>query len=189
MKWKALLIGVSLFGFSSLASAVDGCKVLLCLANPNGPKAAAACVPTINELFDDLAHFKPFPTCSMASGPNGKSYAKQNMSYYDPCPTGTTALAQGAYAVLGSQGQPALYTGIGSGDGMEPGTGDNYSPLPGKVCVGSKTGSTTVQTGSGDNYATVEADIYTSVVVQDPQGSPRIIDVFIDEQLFRRVRW
>jgi hypothetical protein len=27
------------------------------------------------------------------------------------------------------------------------------------------------------------------VVILDPQGSPRIIDVFVDNALYRRVRW
>ena len=200
MKWIAILASSVLLSVGSLAHASDyGCKVLLCLANPNGPTAESECVPPIHQLWDDLAHFRPFPSCDMATGPNGQSYAKQGMSYYDPCPTGTTALSQDSFAIQGSPppnndgwaNQQTLHAGIGSGDGMSPGTGDNYTPLPGKVCVGSLLGNTTVQTrNGGDNgETTVQANTYDRVVMMSPQGSPRIIDVFIDNQLYRRVRW
>lgn len=172
-----------------------GCKVLLCLANPNGPTAVSECVPPINQLWDDLKHRRPFPTCDMASGPNGQSYARQGMSYYDACPTGTTELSPGAYAVQSVPGANnngyKLYTGIGSGDGLSPGSGDNYTPLPGKVCVGKLFNRTYVQTGKGgeDGYTTVQANMYDRVIMMSPQDSPRIIDIFIDNQLYRRVRW
>ena len=45
-----------------------GCEVLLCLANPNGPKAVNECVSPINKLFKCLAKTHPcsFPKCPMA---------------------------------------------------------------------------------------------------------------------------
>jgi hypothetical protein len=181
-----------------------GCKVLLCLANPNGPRAVSECVPPINQLFHDLARGRSFPTCDLASAPDnsgGRSWAQQGMSYYDPCPEGTTALPSGSYAVQGTatpmprypwgNSGDALYTGIGDGDGLMPGSGvgDGYSPLPGKVCVGSKIGDTYVSMGSGDSYSAVSAGVYDRVVMLDAQGSPRIIDVFVNSSLYRRVRW
>jgi hypothetical protein len=51
------------------ARAVDGCKVLLCLAAPSW-RSIPECVPTINQLHRDLARGKPFPTCSMAGAGN-----------------------------------------------------------------------------------------------------------------------
>lgn len=190
---------VALFGlammFQGQAHASDyGCKVLLCLANPAGPTAVSECVPPITQLWKDLAKFKPFPTCDMS----GSSYAQQGTSYYDPCPANTTALSQGVYAIQGSQvpqndwwwaQQQTLYTGIGSGDGLQPGNGDDYQPLPAKVCVGNKVGQVSYSKGSGDDYQWITADVYDKVVILDPQGSPRIIDVFIDNALYRRVRW
>lgn len=199
MKLGRWLFGMLISGAAFSAHASDwGCEVLLCLANPNGPMAVSECVPPISKLYKHLAKGHAFPTCTMASGPNGQSYAKQGYSYYDPCPAGTSELTQGAYAIQGSSAQQfnyfqqyngQLYTGIGSGDGMQPGTGDNFSPLPGKVCVGTKVGSTMITQGYGDNQSTYNADVFDKVVIMDPQGSPRIIDVFIDNKLYRRVRW
>jgi len=51
------------------ARAVDGCKVLLCLAAPSW-RSIPECVPTINQLHRDLAKGKPFPACSMAGAGN-----------------------------------------------------------------------------------------------------------------------
>jgi hypothetical protein len=51
------------------AHAVDGCKVLLCLAAPSW-RSIPECVPTINQLHRDLAQGKPFPSCSMAGAGN-----------------------------------------------------------------------------------------------------------------------
>ena len=51
------------------ARALDGCKVMLCLAAPSW-RAIPECVPTINQLHRDLARGKPFPVCSMAGAGN-----------------------------------------------------------------------------------------------------------------------
>jgi hypothetical protein len=56
------------------AHAVDGCKVLLCLAAPSW-RSIPECVPTINQLHRDLARGKPFPTCSMAGAGNSANNA------------------------------------------------------------------------------------------------------------------
>lgn len=170
-----------------------GCQVLLCLANPNGPRAVSECVPPINQLFRDLARGRSFPTCELAESPSGgRSWAQRGVSYYDPCPRGTTALANGSYAVQGSATPPTYgspYTGIGDGDGLYPTHGDNYRPMPGKVCVGNLIGNTSVMTGYGDGYSSVSSGVYDRVVMLDAQGSPNIIDVFVDSTLYRRVRW
>ena len=60
---------------STLSSAaVDGCKVLLCLAAPSW-NSIAECVPTIRQLQHDLARGRPFPSCSMAGNGNSASHA------------------------------------------------------------------------------------------------------------------
>ncbi len=165
-----------------------GCKVLLCLANPNGPMAVSECVPPISQLFRDMAKPKPpaFPTCDMAEGPNGKSYAKQGISYYDPCPEGTTALEAG---VLAYEGSNQIVEGIGSGEGI---TSSNVAGsrmgqgLGRKICVGNQTGTSRISRTAGEYIA---VNTYSKVVMMDPASSPRIIDVFIEDKLFRRVRW
>lgn len=49
--------------------AVDGCKVLLCLAAPDW-RQISECVPTIEQLHRDLRRGRPFPRCSMAGAGN-----------------------------------------------------------------------------------------------------------------------
>lgn len=188
-----------MFFFNSQAQASDyGCSVLLCLANPSGPMAVSECVPPIQQLFRDLLRFKPFPTCVLASGPDGQSYAKQGTSYYEVCPPETIALDSGVYAIQGSKiqksddyllSQQGVRLGIGTGDGLQPGNGEDYAPLKAKVCVGNKIGQVDYVLGSGDDARNIITDVYDRVVILDPQDSPRIIDVFINNELYRRVRW
>ena len=187
MKLRTLALGTLLAGSAMAANASDyGCKVLLCLANPNGPKAVSECVPPINQLFRDLARGRAFPTCDLASAPNnpggGRSWAQQGISYYDPCPEGTSELPRGQFAVQGYDAN-TYYTGIGDGSDVIP---SSDSAMPGKVCVGNRVGWTSV--GSRfDDYIT--AGVYDRVVMMDAQGSPNIIDVYVNSQLYRRVRW
>lgn len=196
MRWKTLLLTIALSSFGSMAHASDyGCKVLLCLANPNGPKAVSECHPPINKLYDDLKEGRPFPSCDMASGPDGKSYAKQGFSYFDPCPEGTTALADAKYAIQGATvprpgfgSRNPAYVGIGTGDGWRP-NDDGYHYNSQKVCVGNQVGETRISIGTGEDQRYYRAGVYETVRLLDKQGSPRIIDVFIDDQLYRRVRW
>jgi hypothetical protein len=47
------------------ARAVDGCKVLLCLAGPW--QSISQCVAPVEQLFSDLWNGRPFPSCNMAS--------------------------------------------------------------------------------------------------------------------------
>lgn len=61
-----------------------GCEVLLCLSNPNGPRAVAECRPPIDKLFKCLSKRHPckFPKCPQAGAGNE---AKQLSDHYDPC--------------------------------------------------------------------------------------------------------
>jgi hypothetical protein len=54
------------------AQALDGCRVLLCLAAPDW-SAIPQCVPPIEELLADLADGDAFPTCDMSGAGNGAS--------------------------------------------------------------------------------------------------------------------
>lgn len=199
MKRRSLYVALFLSSATVAAHADNwGCEVLLCLANPNGPTAVKECVPPISKLWKHLAKGHAFPSCVLAQGPSGASYARQGHSYYDPCPEGTTALAEGAYAIQGTatpqfsyaqQYSGQLYTGIGDGAGLQAGYGPDASPLPGKVCVARRVGAATITRGTGDSQEQYTADVFDRVVVMDPQGSPRIIDVFVDDKLYRRVRW
>ena len=55
-----------MFGAAGPARAIDGCKVLLCLAGPW--QGIPACVSEIEQLFRDLWSGDPFPSCSVATG-------------------------------------------------------------------------------------------------------------------------
>ena len=74
----AILVSILLFAMAMLtpttAQAVDGCKVLLCLAAPSW-RSISECVPTINQLHRDLARGRPFPVCSMAGAGNSADNA------------------------------------------------------------------------------------------------------------------
>lgn len=59
---------VAFFSAQNPAFAADGCKALLCFANPNGPMAVAECVGTVKEVIRDMAKGKPFPTCFSDDG-------------------------------------------------------------------------------------------------------------------------
>ena len=60
-------------GFSSSAQAVDGCKVLLCMAG--NWRNIAACVPEVTRALRDLARGRVIPQCRMASVPAGAAGA------------------------------------------------------------------------------------------------------------------
>ena len=76
-RWPALVLGAAYLAALTAplpARAVDGCKVLLCLAAPSW-RSIPDCVPTINQLHRDLARGKPFPVCSMAGAGNSANNA------------------------------------------------------------------------------------------------------------------
>ena len=62
-------LSLGLLGVAPPAIAVDGCRALLCLAAPSW-RDIPECVPTIQQLFRDLARGKPFPACGMSGGGN-----------------------------------------------------------------------------------------------------------------------
>lgn len=183
---SAIVAGLALCG--SAHASDYGCRVLLCLANPAGPTAVTQCVPPITQLWRDLARVppRPFPTCDEAR----PAIAVQNETWYDPCPAGTAALEAGVYALQqGAPGTAVPSLGIGEGDNLQPSSGDNYVALTSKVCVARQLGQTWVQIGSGDNASTALINIYDRVAILDPATSPRVIDVYLNNALYRRVRW
>ena len=84
--FKIFIAFSAIFSCSVYAEDDYGCTVLLCLANPNGPKAVAECVPSINRLYNDLAHGRAFPTCVMSGDQNKNKATNQfvNANYCHP---------------------------------------------------------------------------------------------------------
>ena len=185
---RSITISAIFSAFSGATSASDyGCQVLLCLSNPAGQTAVAQCVPPITQLWRDLAHVppRPFPTCDEGR----PAVAIQNTTYYDPCPDGTTALDAGGLALqqgMPTGSQPAV--GIGSGDTLAPGHGDRVF-LGSKVCVGRSVGRMWVMTGNGDNSWAGYVDVYDRIAILDPAMTPNVIDVYLNNALYRRIRW
>jgi hypothetical protein len=178
-----------------------GCEVLLCLANPNGPKAASACVPPINRLFRDLARGRGFPTCNLANGPGGRSYANYTSRPYDACPAGTSELPVGQYAELAApvsappapnrSGSPSMYaaagvglTYAGIGDGSGYGYGSWDSPAPAKVCVAGFRGNRSYWSGDSG----YDVGVYDTIYVMNAAAGAAA-DVYIDDSLWQTVRW
>lgn len=183
-KWLRLLAVLSLctFGWSSAKASDYGCKVLLCLANPAGPTAVSQCVPPITQLWNDLTRFHPFPSCDEASASGARALI--GSSYFDPCPDSTTALAAGQYGVLPTLTDP--YAGIGNGDNLQP---DENNMLPAKVCVGNQINTASVWIGPEDTGGYQPIAVYDRLVVLDASANPRTIDVYVNDLLYRRVRW
>ncbi len=193
LQCKVLMIASLMWGAGAANASDHGCKVLLCLANPNGPRAVSECRPPIDKLFRDLARGRPFPTCDLASAPGQKgsrSWAEQTMNWYDPCPAGTTALAPGSYAIQAGTlttrpgVNTSIYVGVGEGAYQD----EQYLQ---KTCVGTRVGTTSVYVNNGqDEGMTMQsAAIYDRVVQLENARSPQAIDVYVDSQLYRRVRW
>ena len=174
-----------------------GCEVLLCLSNPAGPTAVAECVPPIKKLWRALRKGKPFPTCDLQDGNNADgTYARRGWTHYDPCPPGTTELPDGKPAAPASTqtnrfgvlvNAKGVVRGIGSGENLRlvTDTRSGGNALPQKVCVGQTRGSAKTWNGAGHQSVA----LYDRLVTLNPHPSPRVIDVYIDRQLWQRVRW
>lgn len=65
------------------ALAVDGCRVMLCLAAPDW-RQVKECVPTIHQLHRDLARGKRFPTCKTAGAGNSSAHTWANPPGFCP---------------------------------------------------------------------------------------------------------
>jgi hypothetical protein len=181
-----------------------GCEVLLCLSNPAGPMAVSACVPPITKLYRAIFKWRPdpFPTCLLSSGmdsSSGGNYAYVGpASYYDACPTGTTAAAAGSYVAAGrpvtSPGYgpratltSGVFAGIGDGSGYAP--DPEGGAMPAKICVGNRVASTvrTIRSSWDDEFS-FRLGVYDKVVVLSPAGDTFNINVMINNSLFTSVR-
>jgi hypothetical protein len=179
-----------------------GCEVLLCLANPAGPTAVAACVPPIHHLWRELAKGHAFPSCAEASGTAGRSYAQPVESFYDPCPEGSTELPAMNWAELTSpmttsvpamrSGMPSSYRAaaygvqyLGVAGSETPPTSVEAGDAMPKMCVANHVDDRL--DWSGDISRTVGR--YQTIWTALPSPSPRAIDVYIDDVFWGRVRY
>jgi len=188
----AVFLGAACVSFSTEAEDLWGCQVLLCLSNPDGPEALSECRPPIERLHEHLRHGHPFPSCP--SG--GSAYARPTSSYYDLCPAGTVELPE---AQFGAAASATRFVHYGIGDGGNVAQGNNggvQTQIPPKVCVGRRVGQGIVYLttpGGGDRggpgYQAHIVGYYDQLVVLPAHNSPRVIDVYIDNARYKRVRW
>ena len=181
----------TLSNLNSLVTNDYGCKVLLCLADPQGPKTQTECRPPINRLERDLRRGRPFPTCNMGSA-SRSNYARYRVGSADPCPVGTRALAADLKAMsdgsnstppVTPHGQPTAYTALPPGNVVEANYGIFGLSLQ-QVCVGNARGSRYVWL-NGD---TESVPVYDRVFVGRGQSS-RAVDVVIDNKLWHTVHF
>lgn len=81
----AAMVLIALAGLATppSAHAVDGCRVMLCLAAPDW-REVKECVPTIHQLHRDLARGKRFPTCKTAGAGNTTAHTWANPPAFCP---------------------------------------------------------------------------------------------------------
>lgn len=187
-----------------------GCKVMLCMANPSGPMAEQQCQPPIQQLLREQAKKPPdpWPTCEEGA----PATMQPQVRYYDKCPANTSELGDGVVAlqltsaqytsmkkntaqpwlsnnlssnqgVAASQVQGAMLTGIGEGDSQD------YSTKVAKTCVSKPLGSLDVVEGQGEDRVIKTYPVYEGVSFVDAPNSPRVVDVYIDNKLFKSTRY
>ena len=181
-----------------------GCEVLMCLSNPNGPTAVRECEPPINRLWRELAEGRPFPHCQLNNGQNSRTagtWVQPNSNYYNMCPSGTTPLAPGGYALFtrtpaaaaASPGPamsavPGIYQGIGDGNGVYPDYRSG-TPMPPLVCVGRLLSTTPHNIYEGGFYHSIQVWTFDTVIVQQATKSSSVFDIYIDNKLYTRTRY
>jgi len=187
-----------------------GCEVLLCLSNPAGPMAVSECVPPITRLYHAIFKWRPdpFPTCVMSNGADSASTGNYAYvappSYYDACPSGTSAVASDTYAAAGRPATPAEIAAMPSWaqksfvmtSGQVKGVGEasEFYPsrdtsMPTKVCAANYLGQTTKVIGtSWEDRETITVNVYGRVVLIDPARDTFNINVMLNSSLFRNIR-
>lgn len=110
-KYLAAAAVMASLTFSSSAFALDGCKVLLCLAG--NWKGIAACVPPVREALRDMALGHAYPHCDMNQGPvsvPGQPEANRADSY--PTNAATCPVMYSTYNPRNGWWQSCKYQGV-----------------------------------------------------------------------------
>jgi hypothetical protein len=155
----------------------------------------------MEQLLKDQGMGRGFPSCSMVDNPStriGSYAAPMPANYYKEYPTGTTAFAVGAYAIMSPIWTPAdstpawvsqqtLYTGVGDGSALSPSTGLPVASMPPEVCVsGLPIGQ--VALGIGLMGGSLTVPIFSSVTILKQQTA-RNVGVWTDGALNNQVHW
>ncbi|MCD8339477.1 MAG: hypothetical protein LUC43_04665 [Burkholderiales bacterium] len=181
-----------------------GCQVLLCMANPNGPKAVSECVPPITKLYSCLYRIKnpcSFPTCPMAGDGN---YAKPLSDTYDPCTLQDMEDAPAGWIMQGNLTDTSKFSvkghqyhlKAGGSSYNYAGTASDGSGNSSKACVRNLQGTALepyqcqIDSGESSYWTTCyrQVKVYEEVTWQQQQSS-RAVDVFIEGNLWTRIHW
>lgn len=182
-----------------------GCSILMCLSNPDGPKAEPKCQEPINELNKRMAKFwkRPvMPKCTSTES-EGTKYDLQQAKYA-ACPAGYDALDSGALAYITStEGAELLkdasdkgtittipavdgkfVMGIGEGDENAPRqtTSEEIVPLPDKVCVQNLLGKFSFP----EDGTTKQAYLFEKAVVVPAPNSALKYTVYIKGAVYKQ---
>jgi hypothetical protein len=206
---KALITLVILMVSVTVAGADEyGCKVLLCMSNPNGPKAVSECVPPINKLLSDMT--KPnfsWPRCKAAEA-SGARIVPTN-ERHEPCPKDYAEIPEGVPAIKKADYDKAthptqwinhsenkylkwIYPLYFSTNG---GNTDSSWRLPEGyvVCVRGGTGKTDIAKAYTDHEGEVKYRLYDNAVICDDIAFAKrinaavVVDVYIDGKFYMRV--
>lgn len=197
----------------NVARASWGCEVLLCLSNPAGPMAVAACVPPIKKLY--AAIFKwppdPFPTCIMSNGASSATagnYATvaAPMTYYAPCKAGEVDLGYNQFASMGMLDpampgwpSPPVYipfnypsfkvVGIGDGTALHPSQFDSgISGMPWKTCVAGYLGTVTDSVGDpGEGLVSISLSLWNTLYMVPPTPAILSVNVYLNNAFYKTV--
>lgn len=200
---------------SSATASEYGCQVLLCLANPGGPTEFTECRPPIERLWRDLERGRDFPECDEGK----PAVAQRGYSDVDPCPEGMTSLPAGQQATLARRTSPdssieptvteatptsivpviepyrfrgreadagRIYAGTEESGPEAAYRGGDAAPTA-RVCVGQRVAWSSQ--GQGGDSGESPIGVYDAITLMDRHPSPRYIDVFIGDTLYRRVRY
>jgi hypothetical protein len=203
MKQRSICASVFLFlitFFSSAARADNwGCEVLLCLSNPSGPTAVSQCEPPIKKLYSVLSQKPPgdFPKCDMAKNKqSGNSWAEQSNNWFNECPAGTKQIERNELAIQGDANTLSGMQPIDLGkavSGLDETTSSSEMPVGSnttlKVCGNTLLGTVKVTSRQDDAVYSTDVNVYKQIVFIDRAKSPRLINVYINDQLYRQVRW
>lgn len=192
---KQVLCAAALAAGAAGAFADDdlyGCKVLLCLAHPEGPTAEPECRPPIERLWRDLRKGRGFPRCKQAESEG--SYVVMGADPYELCPAPLVPAPAGTYIVMGSPAPIDPKTGWYVGGqqfilGGEPVMSEPPADLgqaPGqRACIGTVVGSYTI---GGADAGTYSVSVVDAVTWLAPKGA-RSFDIYIDNAAYKRVHW
>lgn len=182
-----------------------GCKVLLCLSDPQGPLTQTECRPPIQRFIagQNRRPRDPFPSC-----PEGAPVTMlPSERLYDDCPDGTRILDAGALAVemtraalqqmsgIPSTKQPApvrartLPQGIDTHVGIGEGAGRVLEGVrQNRICVGSPIGMLHVGSGYNDSSET-SYGVFERVEILPAAAAARTVDIMVGGKLLRSVRY